>query len=292
VKHTQKKPFLLLLIFILAAICIVTFKPQFSFLGWDNYSSYFNLKTNIFRTLFATWRGYRGMGVPSDAEVTDLPRQLFFLVLSPFIHENSLDQLYYLFAFCVGILGMYVLSSYIWRLLNHEERFHKYQDAFAFITSFFYLFNLNTLAVFYFPMVMFVTRFYTLPFLFYFFLRILHGTHLGWRRVTLFLILFFLSTGSYMVPTVFITTGVSLGIFTLVQQRLKKAIFIFAVFLLLNAFWIGPFINYTLNKSQVVPLTSTFIDANEGFTNKSKDYYDAKKQMIFFPQFFKLGRNL
>ena len=91
----KKRPGLVLLIVILSIITVNSIKPDFYLIGWDNYSSYFNLLTNLFRTLFATWRDYRGLGVPSDAEVVDIFRQLFFLVLTPFVHRSLLDQLYY-----------------------------------------------------------------------------------------------------------------------------------------------------------------------------------------------------
>ena len=79
--------------------------------GWDNYSSYFNLPTNIFRTLFASWRESRGLGVPSDAEVTDIFRQLWYWGAHFLVPETMLDQIYYLMALWLGVLGMYFLGK-------------------------------------------------------------------------------------------------------------------------------------------------------------------------------------
>ena len=95
--YFKKRPGLLILSIILLAITAVNIKPDFYLMGWDNYSSYFNLKNNIFRTFFATWREYRGLGVPSDSESTDMFRQLFFLILSPFIQQGLLDEIFSLF---------------------------------------------------------------------------------------------------------------------------------------------------------------------------------------------------
>ena len=78
----KRRPGLLVILVLLLVINLSSLKPKFYLLGWDNFSSYFNLKTNIFRTLFSTWREYRGLGVPSDSEVVDLPRQIFFFILS------------------------------------------------------------------------------------------------------------------------------------------------------------------------------------------------------------------
>lgn len=282
----KSKPFFCILLLFIAFIWITNIKKEFSLLGWDNYSSYFNLKTNMLRTFFSTWREYRGLGVPSDSEVTNIARQLFFSIFSLFLSKNLLDQVYYLFSFSVGLVGMYKLASYIIVHYDTEKKFAHYADIFAFLAAFFYLFNLNTLSIFYFPIVMFVTRFFALPVLFYIFLRLINDKSFTLKQIFLYLILFFMASGSFMVPTVFIATVIALGILVVVQKKLIRSLIVFFVFLSLSSFWIFPFINYSIQKSTDVRLTPTFIDSNEGFTNKNKSYYDAWKQMIFYPQFF------
>jgi hypothetical protein len=164
VDFIKKKPGLSILLLILSVITVANIKPDFYLMGWDNYSSYFNLKTNIFRTSFATWREYRGLGVPSDAEVTDIFRQVFYWFAHFLLPEQLLDQVYYMIALWVGVLSMYGLI----KILFSKE---KNIDLFATIASLFYLFNLNTLSVFYSPIIPFTNRFYSLPLLIYFFLR-------------------------------------------------------------------------------------------------------------------------
>src|SRR3990167_7102167 len=120
--YFKKRPGLLILSIILLVITIVNIKPDFYLMGWDNYSSYFNLKTNIFRTFFATWREYRGLGIPSDSESTDLFRQLFFLILSPFVKENLLDQVFSLFSFNFGVIMVYLLSIKLFKEIFHDNQ--------------------------------------------------------------------------------------------------------------------------------------------------------------------------
>ena len=140
---------LLVLIILLSVITVTAIKPGFFLIGWDNYSSYFEPGINIFRTLFSTWRDYRGLGVPSDAEVTDVFRQLLFVPLGLVLPRELLDQVYYLLALWFGVLSMYALAGMIARELpNLIGASTRRKDLFDFIVSLFYLFNLNTLSVF------------------------------------------------------------------------------------------------------------------------------------------------
>lgn len=271
-----------ILILILLVISFTNIKPDFYLLGWDNYSSYFNLKTNIFRTFFATWREYRGLGVPSDAEVTDVFRQIFFYGLHFIIPEQLFEQVYYLFALWIGILAMYFLT----RLLSKKIEIEK-KDIFATAASLFYLFNLNTLSVFYSPIIPFINRFYSLPLTLFLFLRLTISKDR--LRDSLILALVIITTsGSYITPTVFITSFIAFFIFLLFNLNIKKIVIYLFIFLLLNAFWILPFLNYAFNKSSIIPLARTFIEINESTLNQSKNEFSLEKQSILYPSFFNI----
>ena len=279
----KKRPGLVFLLLILSWITFVNIKPDLYLMGWDNYSSYFNLKTNIFRTFFATWREYRGLGVASDSESTDFFRQLFFLILSPFFKTNLLDQIFILFSFNFGVILVYLLSKKIFAhlLYNDESKL----DLIGALTGIFYIFNLNTLATFYFPMIMYINRFYTVPLLFYFFLSLIEK-NFSFRKILLFLFLVIFSSGTYITATIFITVIISLSIFLLFQtHNLRKAFIYILFFSLLNSFWILPFVNYTISKSSIVYKAPTFIDANEIQLNKPQSFYSAFKQLILYPNF-------
>src|SRR3989338_288108 len=173
--YFKKRPGLLILSIILLAITVVNIKPDFYLMGWDNYSSYFNLKTNIFQTFFATWREYRGLGVPSDAEATDVFRQIFYWIIHFILPEQLLDQAYYSMSLWVGILSMYAIAKLLFKDFIFKEKTvnEKISEIFALASSLFYLFNLNTLSIFYSPIIPFTNRFYSMPLTIYFFLKLL-----------------------------------------------------------------------------------------------------------------------
>ena len=282
VERIYTKPGLLFVLLFVFLVFVLNIKPDFYLLGWDNYSSYFNIPTNIFRTLFSSWRQYRGLGVPSDSEVVDVFRQIFFLILSPLVQESLLDQLYILFSLAAGVLGMYV---FVYMLLRDTRvvrpRVLDITSAFA---ALLYACNLNTLAIFYFPIVTYISRFYALPLTLLCLWTLVHNP---WKRtsiVVLFILL--ICSSSYITATVFITTAIVVLMFLAFQAPVKKTIPVFIMDLGINAFWILPFVNYTLQKSGIIRLAPTFIEANESQLNKSASFYDMGKQSILYPNFF------
>ncbi len=274
---------LVFLLILLIIITIGTVKPAFYLLGWDNYSSYFSIPTNLFRTFFSAWREYRGLGVPSDSEVVDIFRQMFFFVFHFVVAEQVLDQLYIILCLCIGVIGMYVFASAILQKHSHSI---KIVDAGAAIASLFYLFNLNTLAIFYFPIITYITRFAAIPVIFFVFWYLSTKRRIPLKSFVLICFALAFTAGSYITATVFITTVLSLGLWALFQKQFLRVITIFLFFFLINSFWIVPFFNYTTEKSSIIRLAPTFIDANESQLNKGKSFFDFGKQLILYPNFF------
>lgn len=274
---------LVILLVIFLIIFIVSIKPNFYLIGWDNYSSYFNLPTTIWRTLFHTWRDFRGLGVPSDSEVVDIFRQLYFFVASIVMPEQVLDQTYYLLCLGLGLIGMYFFTKRITHSWFHQTYI---QEIVAVISSVVYLCNLNTLAIFYFPIVTYITRFAAIPLLFWVFHYLIYERNIPLKYIFFIVGILLFTTGSYITGTVFITTVISLGIWSVFQQHPKRLIVVLLCFGLLNAFWIFPFVNYTKEKSSLIPLAPTFIDANESQLNKPARFYDPWKQFVLYPNFF------
>lgn len=268
---------------VLVVITLLNFKPDFYLVGWDNYSSYFNLKDGIWRTFWATWREYRGLGVSSDAEVADLWRQLFFWLIHWVVPERWLDQIYYLLGLWLGVWGMYWLSGEVLK-----KRFgEKWQDLLGLVASGAYLFNLNTLSIFYSPMIPFTNRFWGLPWLLYLSMRVVRRkdrSSLIW-----WIALVVLSSGSYVTPTVLITTVMAMAIFGLISMGWKWTLGLGSLFLLLNAFWILPFVNYTREKSAIVPLSRTFVEINENTLNRKAEVFSWEKQLELYPSFLDMS---
>lgn len=285
----KKKPGLFLLIFLLTIVSLVNLKPQFFLLGWDNYSSYFNIKTNIFRTFFATWREYRSLGVASDAEITDIFRQIFYLLIKPVVGEKIIDQIYHLFALNLGTLAIYFLAVKTYKQFIQKKLGVKFADLFAFFASFFYLFNLNTYSVFHGPIIPYTNRFYSIPLLFLVFTILNTANKISLKKYLLLITTILFTSGSYITPTVFITMALSLGIFLLLTTNFKKTLLGYFFFLLINSFWLLPFANYTINKAAIIPLGSTFREINETTLNKPKQGFDIKKQLVLAPLTFEMN---
>ena len=289
IKKLSSKPGFIFLLILLFFASLYSLKPDFYLAGWDNYSSYFNLKTSIFQTIFATWREARGLGVPSDAEVTDIFRQIFYLLVKPFFAENLLDQLYYLVSLWVGVLSIYGLAKIVLRDFFLKPNFDKdkLSDIFGAFAGFFYLFNLNTLSVFYSPIIPFTNRFYSLPLMMYTFL--IFRQKRNFKNLTLLLVILFIASGSYITPTLLITSLIAIFAFLLFKSNLKKAIIYSFIYILINSFWVLPFINYTVEKSSIIPLASTFVEINESTLNRNPSTFSFESQAVLFPSFVDIG---
>jgi len=283
----KKKPFLTVLIIICISISILNLKPYFHLVGWDNYSSYLDLPINIFRTFFATWRDYRGLGSPSDSEVTDLFRQFFSLILSIVFRKTFIDQVYYLVTINLGIFSMYALARKIALAIFKTYKEDTISlDLFAFTAAFFYLFNLNTLSVFYFPILPYISRFFGIPLTFLILTELLDKKFKSPFRVLLLIAALFFTTTSYVTATVFITIVMVVGMFGIVRKDIGRVVVVILFWGLLQSFWTFPFLNYTLQKSSIIRLARTFIDANETQLNRPKSFYSLADQLILKPNFF------
>lgn len=284
-RFLRGRPGLALLIVLFGVIAAVTIKPGFYLLGWDNYSSYFALPTNLFRTFFVAWREYRGLGVPSDSEAVDLFHQLFAYILSPVLSEPLLEQAYMLVALGVGLFAMYWFSYLLFKR-SLPELPHRLLDLGSFIAAIFYLCNLNTLATFYFPMIMYTNRFFSLPLLFLIFFLLLHKKRISvWQYIACLIGIFF-AAGSFVTATILVTVVIALFFFGLTQQNKKRFALIFSFYLLLNAFWLFSFANYTIQKSSIIRLAPNFVTANETQLNKPASVYEIGKQLTTYHNFF------
>lgn len=278
ISFLRQRPGLCLLIGLLGILWITSLRPGFFLVGWDNFSSYFNLWGNIPRTFFATWRAYRGLGVASDSEVTDVFRQVFYFLLAPVVGESLVDQIYLLSALSTGLIAMYFLA----RELFGERK----ADLFGFFASFFYLCNLNTAATFSFPMIMYTNRFFSLPLLFLLFVLLLKHKHVSLKTYLAFVIAIFFISGSYITATILITVVIALFLFGMFQANKRRFLLVLLFYLLCNAFWLFPFANYTVQKSSIIRLAPNFIEANEIQLNKPKSFYDIRKQLTLYHNFF------
>ncbi len=275
------------LVLLTGFLCWITFaslQPDFFLIGWDNYSSYFGGFEGLFRTLFSTWRSYRGIGVPGDSESTDIVRQALLLLLSPFVAEPLRDQFYIMGCLWIGVLAVYLLTvRLVRRYMGASDRV---ADAAAAFSAFVYAINLNTISTFYFPIITYITRYASVPLLVLMFDHILHEKPLRMRSIVGFMTAVLFSAGSFITATVFFTTSMLLGIYAVFQGNFKRVIVLLLLFVGLNAFWLTPFANYTREKSSSLRLAPVFIDTNEAQLNQAPQAYSLWKQLTLYPNFF------
>lgn len=277
----------LLLVYILVAIILVTsIKPQFFLIGWDNFSTSLNPLLNFPRTFFASWRSYRGFGVPSDSEVTDIFRQLFFLLFSLVLPITLLEQVYFFVCFFIGITAMYFLAKELFRRFQFFSKSF-FSETLATFTAVFYLFNLHTLETFYLPIAMYVTRYAFFPLIIYVFLKLLYSPKLTKKQIIYFFAASLLGSAAFLTGTVFVTLLIILGTIVLTNLVLwKRSLFLLIFYLGINSFWIFPFVNYTKEKSNILPLASTFTSVNEMQLNESSTHFSLDKIVTNTPSFF------
>ena len=239
------------------------------------------------RSLLTTWRDYRGLGVVSDSEVTDIWRNLYYFFGQFVIPNNLLEQLYYLFTLNLGVLTTYKLGEHIFKRANKDKLLSRYSGLFGFLAAFFYLFNINTLSVFYFPMLMFVARFYALPVTVYVLIRIMDTPKISTKKMIMYVALLLISSVTFIVPTVFITMLMVVFMVGLSRwEHYRRVVLALIIFILINFYWLLPFVNYTHQKSEDIKFASTFIWFNEALLNKNDSYYAPERSILLIPQFY------
>lgn len=279
----RKYPGLALVLVLLFWITVTSIKPGLYLIGWDNYSSYFGGLESLFRTFWSTWRGYRGIGVPSDSESVDVFRQGILLLLAPIVPEPFRDQIYIIACLWFGVLSVYLL---VHRLIRRTIPGNRHPDIAAAIAAAAYVLNLSALSTFYFPIITYITRFASLPLLLLVFDRILHKEQVTrWSMITFVAIVLF-SSGSFITATVFFTTITLLSVYILFQGHLLRGAKLLGLFVMLNAFWLLPFARYTLDKSHILRLAPVFVDTNEAQLNLASNAYGMARQLLMYPNFF------
>lgn len=221
----------------LAVMVAVNFRWEYFILGNDNYSPEENPKVSFERYWQSpTWREYRGLGVPSDAEQVDIFRSGLFLVLEKIgvplwlVSQGSVWVL-----FILGPMGMGWLA----------KRFFKKEEAFL-AGGIIYLSSLLTLWLFFSPLKPFVFFWAFLPL----FLAISDevAERGGWKNwLGWVLVAIGLST-AFMIPTLFFVEVMVMGGMGIAMGRKKLAI-IFLVFIVGQLWWLIPFGSYVKNQS-------------------------------------------
>lgn len=203
--------------------------------GWDNLHPEFDFWLNIKRSLFTAWQEYQGLGLLGGmGHASDLLHQVFLWPLSFILPLHTLRYFYHFLLLFIGAIGAYFLI----RSLDHKP--------YAFFGSLFYLLNLATIQTFYAPFEAFSTHYAFLPWLL---LATTLFFHFQTRKNVIFLLItLLLSSPAAYIPTLFIVFLIS----TLPHlHKLKTGAKFYLLIFLTNAFWLLPFLYFTLTNASV-----------------------------------------
>jgi hypothetical protein len=249
--------FLLILLVLILVISGFNFYPDFWLSGWDNLHAEFDFGLNLKRALFASWQEYQGLGLPAGhAHATELVRGGFLWLTAQVLPAITLRKVFVFLMLFLGPAGVYFLSQQLLGFKSESQKpqnFVVHRQLLSFLGAIFYLLNPVTLQIFYAPYEAFVVHYAALPWLIWSFLRFLSqpaAKNLFWLGV-----LNFLATPQAYVPTLFLVYLFILVLLGLSRKReiLKRAGLAIGLVLLVNAFWLLPFLyfNFTNLSAQL-----------------------------------------
>jgi len=245
--------FLIPLIAIWAVILITNFSFSAWISGWDNLHPEFNFGLNIQRSLFAVWQEYQGLGLLGGmGHASDLVRQLFLGFISPILPEYLLRQVYLFLMLITGPVGVYFLLNKI-LLKDLPEKTRKLSSLAGSLS---YLLNLATIQTFYLPFSSFTHHFAFLPWLIYSVLNYFKNP--GKKSMIILAVINLLATPQSYVPTIFVVYFIVLLMilgYEIFSKRtldqFRKASKVLLITLLINAFWLLPFVYFTFTNTSV-----------------------------------------
>ena len=246
---------LLVISFIFLLLLINNFSPDKFLVGWDNLLPEFDFKTNIGRSIFSGWQEYQGLGLaPGNGHAADIVHQLILLFASLILPLNLLRPFFVFLTLFLGGIGTYFLSSYILnRIQNTEYRIRNTKIP-ALVAGIFYTLNLGTIQNFYVPFEPFITHFAALPWLLLSALCFIKKQ--SPRSLIFFIIVNILAIPQGQVPTVFIVyiSALLIVLFNvgIRTRQYPASIKVLLITFILNAFWLLPFLFFTLTNAQVV----------------------------------------
>ena len=275
----------ILLVLLLLVVCIVSFRSGKFLLSNDNYSPELNPFLSVSRYVESpAWRGYRVLGIPSDSEQADLFRSMLFLILNGLFPRSSLAQIFSLICIVVGTLSMATLTTrFIRDFVNTKSSGYVF-----FISGLIYLSSLWTAWVFNFNMMPYIAQYGFLPLL-------LLSIYLLMKDFTYPRFFFLFISSILFVSTSVIGTlffvNIVLILFVFIyfgylhRVKIKGILKYFSLFLVVQLFWILPFVIYTKSVSQDIIDSPT----NRAITANT---IDLEKQMLDLPNAARLYTRL
>ena len=277
---TLKKVLPICVVGISVILCFCNWRAATWLSGWDTLHPEFNFPLYLKRIFFGAWQEHQGLGALAvQAHASDLPRMLIYFPLSLILPVPFLRFAYFFLTLAIGSLGMFYFLKH---LLSDKKGIA------GFVGSLFYLLNLGTLQIYYFPLEMFATLFATLPWLFLFVSKYLSGG----RKKDLVMFLFFtlFSTPMAHTATLFYAYFGMLFLFILFQKSWKRGWFILFLTLAINSFWLLPNLYFVINNGQIVQNSKISTQFSETAFLTGKQFGNLKDTLLFKNYLFDWGK--
>ena len=268
------------LLALVITIGIINHKSGTILTGWDNLHPEFNLGLNIKRSIFAVWQEYQSLGLLGGmGHASDLVRQIFLLIISPIIPMESLRYVATIITLLIGSIGTYqLIKTFLAQNLKQKE-------ALGFIGGLFYLLNIATIQTYFVAFEAFTSHYAALPWLLYGALKFLHEK--SYKSLVLFSLILLLATPSAYIPTLFVAFLIGLSVIMLglfFQIREKKSFLIrtakmYLLIILINAFWLFPFLYFTLTSAHITVDSKMNQMATDNIFNQNKEFGDTTDVM-------------
>src|SRR3989344_2191015 len=237
-----------IIVIIVLLLYITNFSGNYWISGWDNLHPEFNYQINLNRAIFSSWQEYQGLGLPAGhGHATEFSREIILLFLNIFFPTFFIRKMYILSMLFIGGLGMYFfIRNILLKKLNYEPKV-----ILGSIAAMFYILNPATIQIFYVPYEAFMAYFGLFPWMIYSIYLFMNTP--SKKNFLIFLLIQFVGTWQFYIPTLFIVYSfiaffVLLGITIKKQFRKYWKLFALSLFgiLIVNLYWLLPFINYTL----------------------------------------------
>lgn len=235
-------------------LAITNYVPGTILSGGDNLHPEFNFWLNIKRSIFAVWQEYQGVGLLGGmGHAAGLPHQLILLVMSAIIPQTLLRFVFTMGTLAIGGIGAYYLAR---KLLTSFLSSVSFVSSFALVSGIFYILNLATIQTYFFAFETFTVHFASLPWLLLTIIN--YFQHANRKNFGFLLLTLILSLPQAYVPTLFLVFLMAVGILLpflksslTIRQFSHKTIRLAIVIILVNAFWLFPFLLFTTQNAHI-----------------------------------------
>lgn len=246
-------------------------------IGWDNVMPELNFLENFKRSVWGVWQEHRGVGLYDGmSHIANLPHTFLLWILSLILPQNTLR---YIFTFLMHFLGGVGTYTLLKKLLSKETL----AKSIAFVGSLFYLLNPATIQMFYTPLEAFSVHFAALPWLTLTLIRFIETN--SRKALFWFALISALTTPQFFVTTLGLPVTLLLGVISLAyladSKRYWKPAAVAAVtFLLINVFWLLPYIAGLPGNAPVIANAKINLMSTDEVFRRNQVFGDLKNVLL------------